>query len=91
MHATQHAEHGVVGQPREIVLAELLEAHALLVGGVVDKISGRFFEERHLDAVDFVKVDRAVVGRQPGDAVGGDPTLLGEALEADEQRIAGKG
>ena len=41
VHAAQDVEHGVVGEPGDIVLAEFLEAGLLLGGGVVEEVARR--------------------------------------------------
>ena len=90
--AAEDVEHGVVGQPGEVVLAELLEAGALVVAGVVEEVGGGLFDQRKLEAGGLCRSRR---GRRAREGLAmrscGDPAIVNEALQADEEGIAGEG
>ena len=88
---TQHVEHGVIGQPGDVVLAKLLEAGALVVWRTIEKIPCGFLDQRQLQTGCAFEVGRPVMARQPGDALPCDQAVLRETFQADEQRIACEG
>ena len=66
VHAAQHVEHCVVGEPGEIVLAEILEASQPLRRGMVEEVGRCLFNEWELEARGFFKVGGTVVPGQAG-------------------------
>ncbi len=60
------------------------------VEAAIEKISGRFMEQRELTIFDILKVDGAAAAGQPGNALALDPTPVGKELKADERGIARK-
>ena len=60
----EHVEHGVVGQPGEVVLAELLVVSALFVVGAIEEVGGGLLDERELESHGFYEVGGAFVARQ---------------------------
>ena len=91
VHAADDGEHGVVGEPGDVVRTELMEARAQVVGGPVEEVGGGLFDERQLLVGGEDEVCGAFVAGESLDAVPGDPALVGEALKTDEQGVSGEG
>src|SRR5215469_12451812 len=91
MHSPENIEDGVIGQPRNIVLAELLKSRTRLVVCPVKKVRCSLFNQRKLLLRRTVEVRGALVSRQPGNPLTCKPPLVRQALDADQQWISCKG
>ena len=52
---------------------------------------GGLFDQRQFELLNIAEVDGAVVAGETFDAFGGKPAVSHQALEADQERVAGKG
>ena len=78
--ATKHREHGVVREPRDIFVAELLKRDALLGCGAIEEVGSRLFDEGKLQARGFAEVGGALVAGQTLNTVPLDPAILRKPL-----------
>src|SRR5579859_5425598 len=84
-----HAEEDKIFEPGSVFSFENFKAPAVAVVGF-KKILGRFPQQRQLEGADFVKVNTVMESRWRSETARSDPRALRQALQADEQRIAGK-
>src|SRR5579871_939875 len=77
----QNVEHGVVGQPRDVVLAELLEAGALVIGCMVEKVSCGFFDEWQLPSGCTFEIGGTIVSGKPCDTLPCNQAVLRETFQ----------
>src|SRR5207245_425824 len=84
-------EQGLVVQPRRLRLAKRLERRTQRGGGAVAEVLPRPRRQAALEREGLAVID-GVLG-QPGalEVLAADQAVLGEALGADEQRVAGEG
>src|ERR1700683_189644 len=87
----QNAVAGVVEQPEGVLFTEALEADPLLLVVVREKGSRGLHQERPFAPLHFFKAHVSRMARQPGDAVGGNPSCFYQLFQADEQGVAGEG
>jgi hypothetical protein len=92
--AAEDRIHGVVGEPGDVGLAEVLETLAVFGSGLVEEGGGSEFDEGKFLFPDggevagtFVRPDAAGDGV---DLVPGEPAVADEVLEGEEHGISGE-
>ena len=86
----QHIEHRIVGQPRDIVLAEFVKPRTFVIVRALEKVRRRLFNQRQLQKMGRAKIRRSVMSRQPRNPLRRDPSLLHQHLEADQHGVPRK-
>src|SRR4029077_14504408 len=77
-------------QPPHTFIAEPLEARSRPAGGGVEKSASRTHQQWQLARTDLFVIHRACRSGQPTQTRSVNPALFGQALQANQQWIAGK-
>src|SRR5438874_9071082 len=88
---TKQVEEGKVVEPPRILFAEAIVARARFAVRLAHKISRRFLQERNLADIDVVVIYRSNADAQLLQRPRPKPAFLDEALDRDQQWIAGEG
>ena len=62
-----------------------------VIGGMIEEVRRRLFDQRKLERCGPRRSRPGRRGRADPDAVGGEPAITDQELQAEEQGIAGKG
>ena len=87
----QGPENGIVVEPPALAAAEFGEGGLASVGRCRAKAVRRFLQQAPLEAVNEAEIRLPLGKGRPGEIGGIEVAGLDQALQADQQRVAGKG
>ena len=91
MARTQGVKQNEIIEPTGVLGSEGIELAAGFAGRGADEASSRFEQKGHLLREDLIVLNWAVCIRELVDFRAIDPTVIGEAFEADQKWVAGEG